>query len=97
MATQVRIWRRSYATRPPALELADPRHPRYDIRYRGLDEQDLPAAESLQVGTRRLTRLTQIRGCGQRDSAITPPQAEPRVPRTAPCFLERRLMLRSST
>jgi 2,3-bisphosphoglycerate-dependent phosphoglycerate mutase len=27
---QVKIWRRSYDTRPPDLELDDPRHPRFD-------------------------------------------------------------------
>ncbi|KXZ56707.1 hypothetical protein GPECTOR_1g637 [Gonium pectorale] len=45
---QVHIWRRSYSTPPPPLELTDPRHPRYDPRYSQLSERDLPAAESLQ-------------------------------------------------
>ncbi|HOH20699.1 MAG TPA: 2,3-bisphosphoglycerate-dependent phosphoglycerate mutase, partial [Anaerolineaceae bacterium] len=31
---QVKIWRRSYDTRPPDLELDDPRHPRFDPRYK---------------------------------------------------------------
>ncbi len=30
---QVKIWRRSYAAPPPALELDDQRHPRFDRRY----------------------------------------------------------------
>ena len=30
---QVHIWRRSYATPPPALDPDDPRHPRHDPRY----------------------------------------------------------------
>jgi 2,3-bisphosphoglycerate-dependent phosphoglycerate mutase len=47
-ADQVRTWRRSYAVRPPALGEADPRHPRFDPRYAGLDPAELPAAESLK-------------------------------------------------
>ena len=30
---QVKIWRRSYGVRPPALDPDDPRHPRFDRRY----------------------------------------------------------------
>ena len=45
---QVQVWRRSYAVRPPALEETDPRYPRYDPRYAGLDFAELPAAESLR-------------------------------------------------
>ncbi len=33
---QVKIWRRSYDVQPPALELDDPRHPRFDRRYASL-------------------------------------------------------------
>lgn len=43
---QVKIWRRSYATPPPPLKSGDPRHPRHDPRYAGLDAP--PAAESLK-------------------------------------------------
>jgi 2,3-bisphosphoglycerate-dependent phosphoglycerate mutase len=42
---QVHIWRRSYATPPPALEPDDERHPAHDERYRGIE--GLPATESL--------------------------------------------------
>ena len=42
---QVHVWRRSYATPPPALEPDDERHPSHDERYRGIT--DLPATESL--------------------------------------------------
>jgi 2,3-bisphosphoglycerate-dependent phosphoglycerate mutase len=42
---QVHIWRRSYATPPPALEEDDARHPSHDKRYAGIP--DLPATESL--------------------------------------------------
>lgn len=42
---QVHVWRRSYATSPPALEPDDDRHPAHDPRYAGI--QGLPATESL--------------------------------------------------
>src|SRR5579864_3215755 len=45
---QVKIWRRSYDVPPPPLEDTDPRHPRFDVRYAGVDPADLPASESLQ-------------------------------------------------
>jgi 2,3-bisphosphoglycerate-dependent phosphoglycerate mutase len=45
---QVKIWRRSYDIAPPALELSDPRHPRFDPRYAEVDPKWLPAAESLK-------------------------------------------------
>jgi 2,3-bisphosphoglycerate-dependent phosphoglycerate mutase len=45
---QVHIWRRSYATPPPALEPDDERHPRHDPRYRDLPPEDLPRTEALQ-------------------------------------------------
>ena len=46
--TQVKLWRRSYDTRPPALEEDDPRHPRHDPRYRELSREEIPATECLQ-------------------------------------------------
>jgi 2,3-bisphosphoglycerate-dependent phosphoglycerate mutase len=52
---QVRVWRRSYDTPPPALEPGDPRHPAHDPRYRGLAPDRLPAAESLADTLARLT------------------------------------------
>ena len=45
---QVKIWRRSYDVPPPPLGLDDPRHPRFDPRYKGVDAASLPAAESLK-------------------------------------------------
>lgn len=45
---QVHIWRRSYDVPPPALERTDARYPGKDLRYRGLDESELPLAESLK-------------------------------------------------
>ncbi|GFO53017.1 2,3-bisphosphoglycerate-dependent phosphoglycerate mutase [Geomonas sp. Red276] len=44
---QVKLWRRSYDVRPPALEGNDPRHPRFDLRYRQLDPRQLPSCECL--------------------------------------------------
>jgi 2,3-bisphosphoglycerate-dependent phosphoglycerate mutase len=46
---QVKVWRRSYDVPPPALELTDERHPRYDRRYAGLTPEQLPATESLKI------------------------------------------------
>lgn len=45
---QVYLWRRSFGVRPPALDRDDPRHPRFDPRYREVEEHDLPDTESLQ-------------------------------------------------
>jgi 2,3-bisphosphoglycerate-dependent phosphoglycerate mutase len=45
---QVHIWRRSYATPPPALEEGDERTPRHDPRYRDLDPGSLPLTECLK-------------------------------------------------
>lgn len=45
---QVHIWRRSFATPPPALSDDDARHPRHDPRYTGLEPGQLPATESLK-------------------------------------------------
>lgn len=51
---RVMAWRRSYAGRPPALELDDRRHPRFDRRYAGLPAHRLPRTESLQDTLERL-------------------------------------------
>ncbi len=45
---QVKIWRRSYDIRPPALSADDPRSPRNDPRYSGLDPQEIPLTECLK-------------------------------------------------
>jgi phosphoglycerate mutase, BPG-dependent, family 1 len=45
---QVKIWRRSYDIPPPALTRDDPRHPRFDVRYKDVDPALLPAMESLK-------------------------------------------------
>ena len=49
---QVHVWRRSYATPPPALEADDERHPSHDQRYAGID--GLPATESLATTLERV-------------------------------------------
>ena len=51
---QVKIWRRSYDVQPPALELDDERHPRFDRRYAGLTADELPATESLKITLERV-------------------------------------------
>jgi 2,3-bisphosphoglycerate-dependent phosphoglycerate mutase len=45
---QVKLWRRSYDVRPPALEPSDPRFPGHDRRYAKLTDQELPRTESLK-------------------------------------------------
>ncbi len=49
---QVHIWRRSYATPPPAMERDDERHPCHDPRYAGID--GLPDSESLATTLERV-------------------------------------------
>ena len=51
---QVKIWRRSYDVPPPALELSDERHPRFDRRYADLKPDELPATESLKITLERV-------------------------------------------
>jgi 2,3-bisphosphoglycerate-dependent phosphoglycerate mutase len=45
---QVKIWRRSYDIRPPALEENDPRSPTKDARYQGLRKEEIPLTECLK-------------------------------------------------
>ncbi|MEL6300779.1 MAG: 2,3-diphosphoglycerate-dependent phosphoglycerate mutase [Pseudomonadota bacterium] len=49
---QVHIWRRSYDITPPPIEDDDERHPRFDMRYTGIDT--LPATESLALTLERV-------------------------------------------
>ncbi len=51
---QVHIWRRSYDTPPPAMELNDPRHPRFDHRYAALKPEEIPGTESLKETVERI-------------------------------------------
>jgi 2,3-bisphosphoglycerate-dependent phosphoglycerate mutase len=50
---QVKIWRRSFDTLPPLLDLSDPDHPIHDPRYRGF-VNELPNGESLKTTIDRL-------------------------------------------
>ncbi len=45
---QVKIWRRSYDVPPSPLAADDPRHPKFDPRYRRILPSALPATESLK-------------------------------------------------
>ena len=45
---QIKIWRRSYDTQPPALEITDERYPGNDPRYKELTEDELPLTECLK-------------------------------------------------
>jgi len=45
---QIKIWRRSYDTQPPALEKTDERYPGNDPRYSNLTEEELPLTECLK-------------------------------------------------
>jgi len=45
---QVKIWRRSYDTPPPAMDSSDLRHPSHDPRYKNVSQKDLPSCESLK-------------------------------------------------
>jgi 2,3-bisphosphoglycerate-dependent phosphoglycerate mutase len=51
---QVKIWRRSYDVPPPPLEDNDPRHPKFDARYKNIDPKKLPATESLKETVARV-------------------------------------------
>jgi 2,3-bisphosphoglycerate-dependent phosphoglycerate mutase len=46
--SQVKIWRRSYDIRPPALEESDARYPGKDPRYHDLKKQQIPLTECLK-------------------------------------------------
>ena len=50
-ADQVKLWRRSYDVRPPALDPDDPRHPCHDPRYAKLRPEQLPCINSFSCGT----------------------------------------------
>ncbi len=47
-AEQVQVWRRSYDMPPAPLTADDPRHPKFDVRYRGVAPEALPTTESLK-------------------------------------------------
>jgi len=45
---QVKIWRRSYDTPPPAVEVTDKRFPGLDPKYKYVDQQLIPRSECLK-------------------------------------------------
>jgi 2,3-bisphosphoglycerate-dependent phosphoglycerate mutase len=45
---QVLIWRRSYDIPPPALKSSDPRYPGTEVKYKGLNPDDIPLTECLK-------------------------------------------------
>ena len=51
---QVLIWRRSYDIAPTPMEMDDPRSPRQDIRYFGLEDHQIPLTESLKDTVERI-------------------------------------------
>ena len=51
---KVKVWRRSYDVRPPALDPGDARHPLRDPRYSGLPPEILPATECLKDVVERM-------------------------------------------
>ncbi|TVR68927.1 MAG: 2,3-diphosphoglycerate-dependent phosphoglycerate mutase [Spirochaetaceae bacterium] len=54
---QVKIWRRSYDTPPPALDPSDDRFPGNDPRYADLSESELPRTECLKDTVERFLPL----------------------------------------
>ena len=51
---KVKVWRRSYDVRPPALEPSDERHPSHDARYATLPPEILPSTECLRDVVERM-------------------------------------------
>ena len=51
---QVLLWRRSFDTQPPALDMHDERSPRMDPRYAELSDSEIPLTESLKDTIARL-------------------------------------------
>jgi 2,3-bisphosphoglycerate-dependent phosphoglycerate mutase len=51
---QVLVWRRSYDTRPPALEAGDERDAARDPRYAGLTREEVPLTECLKDTVERV-------------------------------------------
>ena len=51
---QVKIWRRSFAVRPPMLDESSPKNPKYLEQYRGINKDELPLGESLEDTVKRV-------------------------------------------
>lgn len=51
---QVKLWRRSYDVLPPLLTQDDKQHPKFEEKYRDVDEAELPLGESLEYTINRV-------------------------------------------
>tara|TARA_Y100001980_G_C14438332_1_gene225085 strand:+ start:73 stop:816 length:744 start_codon:yes stop_codon:yes gene_type:complete len=51
---KVKIWRRSYDIPPPLLNENDPRHPKFDEKFKEIKQENLPSGESLKEVIARL-------------------------------------------
>ncbi|KPL76024.1 phosphoglyceromutase [Ornatilinea apprima] len=51
---KVFTWRRTFRGQPPQLSVGDPRHPRFDARYKDVPANLLPAGESLEDTLQRV-------------------------------------------
>ena len=56
---QVKIWRRSFDTPPPAMSKDNPEHPTHDPRYADVNPSELPSGESLKDTVARFLPLWQ--------------------------------------
>jgi 2,3-bisphosphoglycerate-dependent phosphoglycerate mutase len=57
---QVHLWRRSFDVAPPPIAEDDPRNARFDPRYAGLDDKDIPRTESLKDVIFRMMPLWEV-------------------------------------
>jgi 2,3-bisphosphoglycerate-dependent phosphoglycerate mutase len=51
---QVLLWRRSYDIPPAPLDYNDKRHPRFELKYKSLTPEEIPATEALKNTVERL-------------------------------------------
>lgn len=51
---KVLIWRRSFDTPPPSMNINDKRHPRFNPKFKSMRNKDLPSGESLKMVIERI-------------------------------------------
>ena len=51
---QTNIWRRSYDTAPPPVDISNPEHPAQDLKYKNIPVEQLPASECLKDVVQRV-------------------------------------------
>jgi 2,3-bisphosphoglycerate-dependent phosphoglycerate mutase len=56
-AEQILLWRRSFDVLPPAIPEDDEKNAKFDPRYAGLDDKDIPRTESLKEVIARIVPL----------------------------------------